>query len=747
MARYYGAWGGANNRYRLVVDINLISQSTSGNTSYIQWIYYAESNLSVRYFDAMFDRELTVNGTKVHDVNNRWNMGSGGLREIARGNRTISHDSDGTKRLYFSGFGNTSTGYSWSFNRTISDSMVLTTIPRASVVSVAYGSRGIGDTQTIYTNWASSSFNHYIYYRYGSGSWINLSKTVGASMTWRVPESLASNVPSGTSGVVSILCYTYSGGVHIGTSTTSFTFTIPNNATFQPSASFTSLNVVSGLNGYFVQGISKINVVSSGSGKYGATISQYRITIDGSNYYGSNITSGAINKSGAVTVTLLVTDSRGFTETKTSSVTYQQYYSPRILGFTASRSPAQTGTDLVVNVNFDIATIADQNAKYYAVLYREIGGSWVTLYSSSAYYTRSTTHTASGVLDANKSYEVKMELRDSYNTTSNPIITTKPIGTVFKLMNFNASGRGIGFGKFSERDGFDFATPPMVNGVEIGGGDSDKIDVTDTRILPASSGASDYVPIPSDMPDKSVYALFTRGLTGGSWRSALILKGWSDVGYATWAITGPATTSADENFYLVSGIGSSWNPQRLIYHSGNLASSNEADVASTLALRTSSADIYARLFRSTYQEQGDISGGIAFRKSTSDNYIRFCNSPTAVMNWIGADKAITASGSNSNGYYVLFADGTQICWHYWTETLYVDNSWGSGYSSDPITRTFARRFTSYPACSVTIVNTTPGSTSWDAKIEVTTSIVKFVALRFSSLNTGMRLMFMAVGRG
>jgi len=71
----------------------------------------------------------------------------------------------------------------------------------------------------------------------------------------------------------------------------------------------------------------------------------------------------------------------------------------------------------------------------------------------------------------------------------------------------------------------------------------------------------------------------------------------------------------------------------------NLNDQNTGAVANTLALRDDNADLTARLMRSTYTDQATISGGIAYRVSTTDNYIRFCNSPSAVLTWIGGAAA------------------------------------------------------------------------------------------------------------
>ncbi|MFW0965680.1 tail fiber protein [Vibrio parahaemolyticus] len=59
--------------------------------------------------------------------------------------------------------------------------------------------------------------------------------------------------------------------------------------------------------------------------------------------------------------------------------------------------------------------------------------------------------------------------------------------------------------------------------------------------------------------------------------------------------------------------------------------------ANTVPHRDGSADIYARLFRSTYGNQGNIDGAMAFRmNSATDNYIRFCSNKTAIKDWLVA---------------------------------------------------------------------------------------------------------------
>lgn len=96
--------------------------------------------------------------------------------------------------------------------------------------------------------------------------------------------------------------------------------------------------------------------------------------------------------------------------------------------------------------------------------------------------------------------------------------------------------------------------------------------VKDTRQIAGSGGADSYIPTPGSIGDKSLMSLFSAGFTGTSWRSAIISKGWTGPGYAAWALSGPASTSSDDRWFLRAGVGNSWGPDREIVHSGNINS-------------------------------------------------------------------------------------------------------------------------------------------------------------------------------
>lgn len=61
--------------------------------------------------------------------------------------------------------------------------------------------------------------------------------------------------------------------------------------------------------------------------------------------------------------------------------------------------------------------------------------------------------------------------------------------------------------------------------------------------------------------------------------------------------------------------------------------------ANTLALRDGSADVNARLLRTTHGDESAMSGAIAFRVNNStNNYTRYCNNPASVRDWMRGAK-------------------------------------------------------------------------------------------------------------
>lgn len=83
--------------------------------------------------------------------------------------------------------------------------------------------------------------------------------------------------------------------------------------------------------------------------------------------------------------------------------------------------------------------------------------------------------------------------------------------------------------------------------------------------------------------------------------------------------------------------------------------------ANTLVLRDGSADVNARLLRTTYSDESTMSGAIAFRVNNStNNYTRYCNDPTSVRNWMRGAKTSWDMGWRA---YVEHTDNPMTEYH------------------------------------------------------------------------------------
>ena len=342
--------------------------------------------------------------------------------------------------------------------------------PTLSAATVA-----LGGQVTITTNRAAATLTHTLKYAIGSQTG-TIATGVGASHLWNpVPLPIANALPNAISGTVTITQETYNGANLIDSKTVTLGVTVPKNSNFIPGAVINSIGEgASGLTAFSVriQGKSKLLIAATATPRQGATITQIKVEVDGGTYYGSftagagtktaSVTTATIAATGTVTATLTVTDSRGYTGTHSLGTTVEPYTAPKINTFTASRSPTEQGEDLSAPVSYTISPIANQNTKRYTLRHRPTGGTWTTLVDSTAAYTLTVTRTATGILDADQSHEVELAVSDYFSSA----VKTIPIRTAFDLINFNASGTGIAFGKVSEIDAMEVAMPLWYYGKE-----------------------------------------------------------------------------------------------------------------------------------------------------------------------------------------------------------------------------------------------------------------------------------------
>lgn len=215
---FYATWSGvqdiANNFTKITVN-TYFSTTNTGNT-----------------FDTSGTRNqsITIDGsTSSQTTRINCNPWPSNPYLIQTYTKDVYHNSDGTKTLTISARANghanqwgPSNGLDSSGDCTLSKSITLDTIPRASSVSVGSSSRKPGESQTITISKASSSFTDTVTWSCGSKSGTIATKSSSTSHSWTVPMELIKQSPNGNQ-TCTIKTTTYNGNTVVGSKSTTFT--------------------------------------------------------------------------------------------------------------------------------------------------------------------------------------------------------------------------------------------------------------------------------------------------------------------------------------------------------------------------------------------------------------------------------------------------------------------------------------------------------------------------------------------
>lgn len=175
------------------------------------------------------------------------------------------------------------------------------------------------------------------------------------------------------------------------------------------------------------------------------------------------MTTGFLNSAGTVTFTAKVTDSRGRTTTKTASITVVDYFTPYVSGASVYRCNSagmddSNGTYFRAAATAKYASCSGKNGYSLRVRYKKpTDSAWsgYTNISSGSYVI------VSG-LSTEYSYDIEISVGDYFTGA----IWRSTVPTAAYTMHLKKGGKGIAFGKASERDNaVESAWPIYINGI------------------------------------------------------------------------------------------------------------------------------------------------------------------------------------------------------------------------------------------------------------------------------------------
>lgn len=459
-------------KYTLSVDWSESDTNIANNTTKIS----ASGSLSASNvgFDALYNSYACHLKLYWHDNNKNTDTlfatsgafttcGMGYGTRTVSGSITVTHKSDGSLsgyvKVYFDA-PTTSGGWSPSSSSCSTGWTTCTTIARASSISGLSGNQ-LNSGVSVTIDRKSSSFTHKVEYKFVNSGWTTVSSNAATSCSFTPPLSLASQIPSATSGALTVRVTTYNGSTQIGDAVTkSINLNVPSNIV--PSLSGLSAtrvdNGVPSSWGVYVKGISQVKITASGAnGSYGSTITGYSISGPGLYTNSSSGTSGQLSSTGTQTYTCTVTDSRGRKASKSVSITVVDYSYPSI-SMSVERCKSDgtkdtSGTYLRVVINYSIASVSGKNGLYSKAC--SCNGVSSTSFASGTAF----------VLAANCSignhYTVNASIRDNVGNTAT---ASADVTTAYRILNVNKNKNGLAIGKFSERSAFEVNMDAFVYG-------------------------------------------------------------------------------------------------------------------------------------------------------------------------------------------------------------------------------------------------------------------------------------------
>ena len=454
----YGACSGTSgNKYDLWLNVAQNSQSIEDNKSNVTVRLYLKRNdgyssSAYNLNEASNSVTLKVGGKERVNKNLSIDTRNSAKVLLASWTGDVSHNDDGSLSLSVSGsFTMGGTGLSGG---SVSGSFSCTDIPRASTLTLSKSSLNPLDSVGASLITASSGFSHKIKWSLGASAATHTLAAGITNDTFTVPVSWAEEIPDAKSGNIKVELTTYKGSKKIGSKSYSLKLTIPKTAEFLPdfqlSVTRIDNSVPAGI-GEYIKGKSQVRLNASNiSVKHGARVASYTANVAGA----SKTQLPALfdlTKSGELTVSVTVKDSRGYSVTKNEKINVLNYSAPSVSVKSLYRCDGEgnktnSGTYLFCELDVKASSLNEKNAHQVIYKYKKTN----ELFSGEMPLSESTMILGDGQILNSSSYILAFKVTDSITTENDFVEALVPSADI--PFNIRKGGKGAAFGCYSERD-------------------------------------------------------------------------------------------------------------------------------------------------------------------------------------------------------------------------------------------------------------------------------------------------------
>ena len=523
--------------------------------------------------------------------------------------------------------------------------------PLTSVSNTNIGSSGTASWTKM-----NNSHSYKLVLTCGSAPAVTVNVAANSSSTsFTIPNTWLNYVTNGTTATATATLTTYSGSTSLGSSSKTFTVSVPSSV--KPTiSSFTASHYSANATvrgwGVFVQGFSKADLSVSATAGTGASISSISFTGTSINTSGTATTArtGIIDAYGTVTFTVKVTDSRGRSATSTVSVTVQPYAAPVVISIGTMRADADgttnnsSGAYLKVLPIYSLSSVGGRNSFTAQTLSYYAHGSGTPLASiscvSSTTYGPPDNLWAINLADA---YDVAVSVTDALGSTTTKMVTLPGASGIWYDRSNNALGLGA---------------PPSAQNMFSCDWDAEfhgTVDVTQRRCSATLSSAGWYRVLKHTgaMPDGAIIKFLIGRNAAGECHTIDL-----NVPYGYTFVN--EVSSSDTNFGITKIRVTSDADNRYVdvYYALSSTCTLRVDFVAAGTL------VQSKVVAESLQSVADAPSGETVRATYEfvDN--------------------VPYYGTNSTGSYQMFSDGTLICWVNVTlSNVAITSSWGGIYES------------------------------------------------------------------
>lgn len=542
---------------------------------------------------------IRINGGAETEYSVSYTLPKASTRTIVNTTFTVPHNNDGTGSISVRTW--MDTGISAGVIEK-SQSLTLTTIPRASKISSFNGTNLAGSFSVSYTSYSNSFTNKLRIsvpnvkaletFNYTSGSTFTLSQ---ASLNYLY--SYTSNTDRVQLGAV---IETWNGSTKIGESAELIhDCYVPDN--IKPKVGTVQIDPVNlttrdGVSrNILVKNKNKMSISVSGSeAGIGSTIKAYTFeALKGSSVVASITTTststqiGPFSYTGDLKFRVTVTDNRNRSTNNSGSeltCTCYDYEAPSISSFSAYRA----NSDGSPNVNGSYLKCA-YSQKYSSV--NSTNNVTVNVHYNGATSTSSLINLG----ETDNTYQVYLSIADNYGGYDKT--STVTVFGQSRILNITADGTGIAIGKMAEKSEFlECRWPAKFNG-NVTLGVSSQYETPTSGIYVHDVRYADITP--DSFGDNNVNFYFDQIESMNSrWMGIMHMKGWSGSTNAAWELAGNGHSNLnDDTLRYRQGMGQTWGDWQTVLTDKNIAANsvatlyeNSSGTTGTITLSQSAAN-------------------------------------------------------------------------------------------------------------------------------------------------------------